>query len=165
MITMVAAAGENNTLGQDNDLLWHLPDDFKHFKKLTLNHPIVMGRKTFDTFPKLLPNRTHIIITRQKNYKAPGCVIANSMEEALKLAKSAKGGKEKISIIGGGEIYKLGLPYAHQIELTRIHHRFKKGDAFFPDFDQNQWTLTRKIEHPIDDKHQYPFTYLTFVRK
>lgn len=164
MITMVAAAGENNTLGKDSDLLWHLPDDFKRFKKLTLNHPIVMGRKTYDTFPKLLPQRTHIIVTRQQDYTAEGCLIAHSIEEGIALAKKADGGDE-ICIIGGGEIYKLALPYADKIELTRIHHKFEGGDAFFPKIDNSEWKLANKLFHRADQRHKHAFSYLTYIRQ
>ncbi len=164
MISMIAAAGENNTLGKEGDLLWHLPDDFKRFKKLTMGHPIVMGRKTFDTFPKLLPGRTHIIVTRQKDYHVEGCLVAHTIEEAIELAKKSAG-SDKICIIGGGQIYKLALPYAHEIELTRIHHTFKGGDAFFPEFNMSEWKLEKAQEHPADARHQYAFTYQTFVRK
>lgn len=164
MISMIAAAGENNTLGKEGDLLWHLPDDFKRFKKLTSGHPIIMGRKTFDTFPKLLPDRTHIIITRQKDFEAEGCIVVNSMEKALEHAKKAKG-HEEIWIIGGGEIYALGLPIADKIELTRIHHKFEGGDAFFPEFDLKNWDLVAEHQHPTDEKHKQSFTYLTYRRK
>ncbi len=164
MISMIAAAGENNTLGKDGDLLWHLPDDFKRFKKLTTGHPIVMGRKTFDTFPELLPNRTHIIVTRQKDFKADGCIVVNSIEQALDAAKQAEGNDE-ICIIGGGQIYKLALPHADKIELTRIHHQFDGGDAFFPEFDLEKWELIEEEYHPADDRHKQDFTYLTYVRQ
>ena len=105
MITIIAAAGENNELGKDNDLVWHLPDDFKRFKQLTTGHHIIMGRKTFESFPKPLPNRTHIVITRKKDYKKEGAVVVHSIKEALKKAE----GDAQPFIIGGGEIYKMGL--------------------------------------------------------
>src|SRR5699024_2852455 len=146
------------------DLLWHLPDDFKRFKRLTIGHPIVMGRKTFDTFPKLLPRRTHIIVTRQKDYQVKGCLVAHDINKAIELAKTAKG-HEEICVIGGGEIYKLALPLADKIELTRIHHTFKKGDAFFPEIDLKEWKLVKETPHPIDDKHRYAFTYETYLRQ
>lgn len=165
IISMIAATDENNTLGKNGDLLWHLPDDFKRFKALTINHPIVMGRKTFETFPKLLPQRTHIIITRQKDYKAEGCIVVNNIEDALEIAKKSEGGAEEICIIGGGEIYKLALPYANKIELTLIHHKFEGADAFFPEFDKAEWDLTGEVYHPEDDKHPYDFTYLTYLRR
>lgn len=126
MITLIAAAGENNELGKDNDLLWHLPNDFKRFKTLTSGHYIIMGRKTFESFPKPLPNRTHIIITRNKNYNVPeGCFVVNSIEKALEICPK----DETIYIIGGGEIYKQSIDIADCIELTRVHSTFD-ADAF-----------------------------------
>ncbi|MDX1362746.1 dihydrofolate reductase [Arenibacter latericius] len=162
IISMIAAAGENNALGKDNDLLWHLPDDFKYFKKRTSGHKIIMGRKTFESFPKPLPNRVHIVITRDLNYKIPhpDCIVVHSLEEALKLVE----GEPLAFIIGGGEIYQLGLEYANQLELTRVHESFE-ADTFFPDFDENEWKLTKKEFHPKDERHNYDFTYLTYVRK
>ncbi|MEA1784637.1 dihydrofolate reductase [Arenibacter sp. GZD96] len=161
-LIMIAAAAENNTLGKNNALLWHLPDDFKRFKRLTLGHPIIMGRKTFESFPKPLPQRRHIIITRDQGYTTPfiDCTVVHSMEEALeKVAEN-----EVSFIIGGGEIYALGLPYANVIELTRVHHSFE-GDAFFPEIDAAAWELIQQEYHPKDEKHHYDFTYFTYVRK
>jgi len=160
MITMIAAAAENNALGKDNDLVWHLPDDFKRFKDLTTGHHIIMGRKTFETFPKLLPNRTHIIITRKKHYKAPGCMVVDSLESALKKAKD----DDQPYIIGGGEIYTLGLDYSDKIELTRVHGTFE-ADTFFPPIDETKWELIREEYHPIDERHKFAFTYLTYLKK
>ncbi len=161
MITMIAAAGENNELGKNNDLLWHLPDDFKRFKQLTTGHHIIMGRKTFETFPKPLPNRIHIVITRNKNYKKEGAKVAHNMAEALNIAKD----DDQPFIIGGGEIYKMGLPFADKIELTRVHGIFKDADTFFPEFSANEWQLTSELEHTKDEKHRYSFVYQTWVRK
>ena len=160
MVTIIAAIGENNELGKDNDLTWHLPDDFKRFKDLTTGHSIIMGRKTFESFPKLLPNRKHIIITRQKDYIAKDCVIVNTISEALKAAES----DPKPFIIGGGEIYKLALPFTDKIELTRVHGKFN-ADVFFPEFDETKWKLISKINHPKDKRHAYAFTYLTYIKK
>src|SRR5210317_2606160 len=107
MITIIAATGENNELGKDNDLVWHLPDDFKRFKQLPTGHHMIMGRKTFESFPKPLPNRTHIVITRQQNYKVPeGVIVVQTLEDALDAAKNDK----QPFVIGGGEIYKLAMP-------------------------------------------------------
>lgn len=161
MITMIAAAGENNELGKDNDLLWHLPDDFKRFKHLTTGHYIIMGRKTFETFPRPLPNRIHVVITRNKNYKKEGAVVIHTMKEALKLAEK----DEQPFIIGGGEIYKMGLPVADKIEFTRVHGKFDDADTFFPNFSEEDWELISEIEHAKDEKHKYSFTYETWVRK
>lgn len=160
-ITMIAAAGENNALGKNNDLLWHLPDDFKRFKQLTTGHCILMGRKTFESFPNTLPNRTHIIITRDENYVVdhPDCIVVNSLEEAIKQAA-----KDKFPfIIGGGEIYKQGEPFAHKLELTRVHANFE-ADTFFPEIDEQLWKLVASEYHPKDDRHNYDFTYLTYER-
>lgn len=162
ILCIIAAAAENNALGKDNDLLWHLPDDFKRFKSLTSGHKIIMGRKTFESFPKPLPNRTHIIITRDKNYKVKyeDCIVVHSLQEALNLVK----GDHLSFIIGGGEIYKLGLKYANQMELTRVHGTFD-ADTFFPEFDKDKWQLTKEEYHPKDDRHEYDFTYLTYTKK
>ncbi len=159
-LILIAAAAENNALGKNNEMLWHLPDDFKHFKNLTSNHYIVMGRKTFESFPKPLPNRTHIIITRQADYKAPeGCIVVTSLEDAFSIVKD----EAEVFVIGGGEIYKLALPFADRIELTRVHTNLE-ADAFFPEFSLDEWKLKKEEFHDIDEKHQYTFTFQTFEK-
>jgi dihydrofolate reductase len=160
MITLIAAAAENNALGKDNQLVWHLPDDFKRFKQLTSGHYIIMGRKTFESFPKPLPNRTHIIITRQKNYKVEGCLIANSIENAMAMAPK----NEEVFIIGGAEIYKQSIDFADKIELTRVHSNFE-ADAYFPEINLNHWTLSFEEQHHKDEKHNFDFTFLTYLKK
>ena len=160
-ITLIAAAAENNALGKDNDLVWHLPDDFKRFKKLTSHHHIIMGRKTFESFPKPLPNRTHIVITRKSDYHAgEHIIVVNSIEEAIKTVVD----DENPYIIGGGEIYKLGMEFATHIELTRVHGTFE-ADAFFPEIDADTWKLLEESYHPKDEKHDYAFTYLTYAKR
>ena len=161
MITIIAAAAENDALGKDNDLVWHLPNDFKRFKSLTTNHYIIMGRKTFESFPKPLPNRTHIIITRQEDYIAPeGCFTTNSLNKAISICPKDK----ETFIIGGGQIYKQSMELADKIELTRVHTEVE-ADTFFPKIDDQNWELTESIFHPKDEKHQFDFTYLTYIRK
>jgi dihydrofolate reductase len=160
MITIIAAAGEQNELGKDNDLVWHLPDDFKRFKQLTTGHHIIMGRKTFESFPKPLPNRTHLVITRNKDYKKEGAVVVHSMEAALAFARE----DPQPFIIGGGEIYSIGLNYAHKIELTRVHSTFDV-DTFFPEITLEHWKLITEVHHEKDERHQFAFTYQTWVRK
>lgn len=160
MITMIAAAAENNALGKDNDLVWHLPDDFKRFKRLTSGHHIIMGRKTFESFPKLLPDRTHVIITRKEDYSPENTIVVHSIEEALKVSKL----DEQAFIIGGGEIYKMGMEYADRIELTRVHGEFE-ADTHFPEINKNHWELVKDQYHEKDEKHDYSFTYLTYDRK
>ena len=160
MITIIAAAGQNNELGKDNDLVWHLPNDFKRFKKLTTGHHIIMGRKTFESFPKLLPNRTHIVISRNNSYKAEGVIVVKSLNEALKAVKD----DAQPFIIGGGEIYNLGLEIADKIELTRVHKNFE-ADTFFPEIPLENWQLIHEEYHEKDENHKFAFTYQTFVRK
>ena len=160
-LTMIVAAGENNEIGKDNDLIWHLRDDLKRFKSLTSGHHIIMGRKTFESFPKPLPNRTHIVITRQSNYKAPdGVIIVNSIEDAINIAKK----DSQPFIIGGGEIYKQAMPYASKIEITRVHATFPEADTFFPKIDTSIFEETSNVFHKKDDNHQYEFSFLTFER-
>ena len=158
MITIIAAAGSNNELGKDNDLVWHLPDDFKRFKKLTTGHHIIMGRKTFQSFPKPLPNRIHIVITRNTNYHPEGAIIVHSMTEALELSKD----DDQAFIIGGGEIYKLGMKIADKIELTRVNSSFE-ADTFFPEIPSDDWKLISEEFHLKDEKHKFDFSYQTFV--
>ena len=160
-LTMIVAAGENNEIGKDNDLIWHLSDDLKRFKSLTSGHHIIMGRKTFESFPKPLPNRIHIVITRQSNYKAPdGVIIVNSIEDAINIAKK----DTQPFIIGGGEIYKQAMPYASKIEITRVHATFPEADTFFPKIDTSIFKETSNVFHKKDDKHQHEFSFLTFKR-
>ncbi|MDQ7918118.1 dihydrofolate reductase [Mesonia sp. MT50] len=160
MLTIIAAAGKNNELGKDNDLVWHLPDDFKRFKKLTTGHCIIMGRKTFESFPKPLPNRTHIVLTRDKKYKNEDCTVVHHIEDALAFAADDK----QPFIIGGGEIYSLALPYVQKMELTRVHGTFDV-DTYFPEFDKNNWKLIEEVFHEKDEDHKYSFTYYTYTRK
>lgn len=161
-ITVIAAAAENNALGKNNNLLWHLPDDFKRFKKITTGKSIIMGRKTFESFPKPLPNRKHIIISRDKNYTTlhKDCFVVDSIDAAMALTER----EYTIFIIGGGEIYALALEMATKIELTRVHESFE-ADAFFPEIDTEKWKIIQEEYHAKDEKHQFDFTYITYVRK
>lgn len=160
MVTIIAAAGENNALGKDNGLVWHLPDDFKRFKKLTTGHHIIMGRKTFESFPQPLPDRTHVVITRRDNFKKEGIVTVHSLERAIDISK----GDSEAFVIGGGEIYKMAMQVADKIELTRIHGTFE-ADTFFPEINEEYWELKKEEFHEKDEKHKYAFTYLTYIRK
>ena len=160
MLTLIAATSTNNALGKDNQLVWHLPDDFKRFKALTSEHYIIIGRKTFESFPKPLPNRTHILITRQKEYQPEGCIMLESMEKAVAVCPE----NEVSYIIGGGEIYNLGLPFTDKIEITRVHGIFE-ADAFFPEINLEEWEITTSEFKAKDEKHLHDYTYETFVRK
>ena len=159
MIIMIAAVAENFALGKDNELVWHLPDDFKRFKQLTTNHYIIMGRKTFESFPKPLPNRTHVIRTRQQDYAAEGCLVVANLADALAMVPK----DENAFVIGGGEIYALALPFTDVIELTKVHAHFE-ADTFFPEIDAKQWKLVSEEYHPKDEKHLFDFTYETYRR-
>jgi len=134
MITIIAAIANNRALGMNNKLIWHLPEDLKRFKSVTRGHHVIMGRKTFESLGKPLPNRTSIIITRNKNYNAQACLVVNSLEEALEKAKEDK----NPFILGGSEIYKLAMPIADKLDLTLVHHEFE-ADAFFPEIDSSNW--------------------------
>ena len=160
-LTIIVAAGENNAIGKDNELIWHLSDDLKRFKSLTNNHHIIMGRKTYESFPKPLPNRTHIVITRQHNYKVPeGVIIANSLKNAISISQQ----DAQPFIIGGGEIYKQAMQFASKIELTRVHENFD-ADVFFPKIDSNSWRETSNTFHKKDDKHKHSFSFITYTKK
>ena len=160
-LTLIVAVSENNVIGKDNDLIWHLKDDLKRFKALTSGHCIIMGRKTFESFPKPLPNRTHIVITRQPDYKAAeGVVVVNSLEAAIKAANK----DENPFIIGGGEIYKQALEVVDTIEFTRVHHNFE-GDTFFPTINEDIWEQHQTIYNKKDDQHKFDFSYITYKRR
>jgi dihydrofolate reductase len=160
MLTLIAATSTNNALGKDNQLVWHLPDDFKRFKTLTSEHYIIMGRKTFESFPKPLPNRTHVIITRNKSYETPdGCIVVSSLEEAIKVCPK----NEEVFIIGGGEIYKQSIDMADKVELTRVHTTVE-ADTFFPEINPEQWELVFEELHLKDEKHVFDFTFQTFIK-
>jgi dihydrofolate reductase len=160
MIIMIAAVAENNALGKNNELVWHLPNDFKRFKSLTTNHHIIMGRKTFESFPKPLPNRVHVVITRQKDYNPEGCIVVDSIEKAIAVCPE----NEDSYIIGGGEIYNLGMEHADILEITKVHHRFD-ADAYFPEIDKTDWQLVESEENFKDEKHLYDYTYETYIRR
>jgi len=157
---MIAAVAENNALGKNNDLLWHLPLDFKRFKEITSGHHIIMGRKTFESFPKPLPNRTHVIITRQKDFAHGGCIVVQNIEKAIAVCPI----DQDIYIIGGGEIYTQSIHLADQLDITRVHNSFD-ADVYFPEIDPGIWELTSEIFNPKDEKHLFDYTFQTFVRK
>lgn len=166
-ISIIVAASENNVIGRDNSIPWHLPDDLKFFRKKTEGHPVIMGRKNFESIVaalgKPLPKRSNIIVTRDASYEAVGCQVSSSLEEAIMYGHKDND-KEEIFIIGGGEIYKQALDLCNYIYLTRIH-AWIAGDVFFPEIDLAVWEEVEREEHPADTKHKYGFTYLTYKRK
>lgn len=160
-LTTIAAVADNGVIGKDNDLIWHLPDDLKHFKRLTKGHTIVMGRKTWESIgAKPLPKRRHIIITRNAEYTATGAEVVTSVEAALALIEN----DEQPFIVGGAEIYKLSMPYVQRLELTYVHHDFE-GDTFFPEFDKSEWETTTEARHEADEKHEWPFTFVQLNKR
>ena len=157
LITVIVAASENNIIGNDNKLIWHLSDDLKRFKNLTKGHHVIMGRKTFESMPRALPNRTNVIITRKANYIAKDAIVTSSLESALSIASD----DPQPFIIGGGEIYKIALDYSDRIELTRVHDNFE-GDTVFPEIDKEKWIESNRIEKKKDESHNYDFTFITY---
>lgn len=161
-ISMIAAMGQNRVIGKDNDIPWHLPDDFQYFKKTTEGHYVLMGRKNYESLPpkfKPLPNRPNVVITRNESYDAPGTEVVNSLEDAIEIAR--KNNEEEVFIIGGGEIYKLGLAYADTIYLTEINGEFE-GQTIFPEFDKSEWKEISREHHSTDERHKYSFDFVIY---
>ena len=159
-ITIIVAAAENNAIGKNNNLIWNLPNDLKRFKKLTSGHSIIMGRKTFDSFPGLLPNRRHIIISNKSKHSfQENVIVVNNIDDALKAAED----DENPFIIGGGQIYKLAMDFSNKIELTRVHEKFE-ADTFFPKISENKWELINEEFNEKDERHQFSFTYKTYIK-
>jgi dihydrofolate reductase len=163
IISLVAAASENNVIGKDGGIPWDLPDDFKHFHDATVGHPIIMGRRTYESIGRALPRRRNIIVTRQQDFSALGCEIAHSLTDALALV--AEEPSKKICIIGGGDIYAAALPLANELDLTRVHMTVDGGTAFFPEFSQDEWVKISEKQHPADDRHAVAFTFELWRRK
>ncbi len=161
---MIAAVSQNGVIGKDNDLVWNLPDDMRYFMKTTTGHPVIMGRKNYESLPEKfrpLPNRTNIIVTRNENYKADGSEVVHSIEVALESAK--KTDPEECFIIGGGEIYRIGLPYATRLYITEIEGVYD-GDTFFPEYVKSNWKEVSRVHHEMDDRHKVPFDFVVYER-
>jgi dihydrofolate reductase len=158
IVSAIVAMAENRVIGKNNQLPWHLPADLKHFKELTTGHSIIMGRKTYESIGKPLPNRENIILTRDKNYQAEGCKVVHAIEEAIKLAAHNK----ELFIIGGAEIYQQAMPYIHRIYLTVVHHYFE-GDTYFPALN-NEWREISNERHEADEKNDYAFSFVVLER-
>ncbi|OGG26292.1 diacylglycerol kinase [Candidatus Gottesmanbacteria bacterium RIFCSPLOWO2_01_FULL_39_12b] len=162
-ISIIAAIGSNRELGKDNKLLWHIPEDLKRFKELTLNHPVIMGRKTFESIGHVLHGRTNIVVTRDKNYQMEGCLVAHSLEDAIKLAKGMPAGAEsgsaivgkEIFIIGGGQIYQQAINIADKLYLTVVKGKYE-ADTFFPDYSRFKTIISQKTY----EDNRYDCTFL-----
>lgn len=161
MIALVVAVAQNGVIGGDNRLLWHLPLDLKHFKQLTQGHPIVMGRRTYESIGRPLPNRTNIVVTRQQDWQVEGCEVAYSVLHALEMARALD---EEVCVIGGGEIYRQALPTAEVVYLTEVHHDFE-GDVTFPELSPLEWREETRERHEPDEKHAYAFSFVTLRRR
>ena len=162
MISFIVAAAENNVIGKDNQLPWHLPSDMKYFKNQTWGMTVIMGRKSLESLGKPLQGRKNIVVTRNKEWQQEGTEVAHSINEAIDLAKET--GVNEIFIIGGAEIFKEAMPVANRIYLTRIHHHFD-GDAYFPEVSDAEWTLVQSRFCDADEKNQYPHTFQVWERK
>ena len=159
-MSLVAVVAANGAIGRDGDLLWHIPEDLRHFKEVTAGGTVIMGRKTWESLPKKpLPGRLNIVMTRRKEYDAEGAVVASSLEEAVEKAKD-----NEIFVIGGGEIYDRFLPWASKLILTEVALEVEDADTFFPPFDRNDWDLVEKSEPKVSAKG-IPYSFNTYVRK
>jgi len=161
MITIIAAIGLNNELGKDNYLIWHLPADLKRFKKVTTGHAIIMGRKTFESIGKPLPNRRSIIITRNILYKKEGCEVVHSLEDAIKLIQD----QEHAFIIGGAQIYREAIEkkLVDQLDITKVHQNFD-ADVFFPTLELSSWEEISEETFLPDDKNKYTYSFLSYKK-
>lgn len=160
IISIIVAIGRNKVIGNKNTIPWKLPADMNYFRKMTIGKPVIMGRKTFESIGKPLPERTNIIITRDQNYKAEGCIVVHSVDEAI---KAAEGSKEAM-VIGGSQIYKEFLPIANKMYITLIDADFN-GDTYFPEYNIEEWEETVYEEHERDKDNQYNYTFLILRRK
>jgi dihydrofolate reductase len=160
-LSLIVAVAENGVIGHNNQLIWHLPNDLKQFKRLTTGHCIIMGRKTFESIGKPLPNRTSIIISRNLELKIDGCITVDSLENAILFAKQIE--DEEAFIIGGAEIYRLALPIVDKIYLTEVHHTYE-GDTFFPTIDKTIWQETHREDFEIDEKHLVTYSFVELNR-
>lgn len=159
MISIIVAISENGVIGSDNRLPWHLPDDLKRFKALSLGKPIVMGRRTFESIGRPLPGRTTIVVSRQPGLAIAGTVVAQSLDAAL----AAAGTAPEVVVIGGAEIFRQALPRTDVIHLTRVHARIA-GDVVFPELEPGKWRETAVEHHAADERHQYAFSFVTLQR-
>lgn len=164
-VAMIAAVGDNFEIGLDNQLLWRMPADMRHFKETTMGNPIIVGRKTYESFgAKPLPGRLNIVISRNIEYPGNGAVVVTNIDDAIEVAKSSSTEEKEIMIIGGASFYEQCLPLAQRLYLTFVHSAFE-ADAYFPAVDFSQWDEISREDYPADDKNPYPYSFVTFQRK
>lgn len=160
LIATIFAMSENRVIGKNNQLPWHLPADLKHFKKVTLGKPILMGRKTYESIGRPLPERCNVVITKDSDYQAPGCVVVNSIEKALAVTKES----DEIFVIGGALLYQEMLPLTQRLYMTIIHQQFE-GDAFFPELNKNEWHEVERLNHSEDAENKHSYSFLILDRR
>jgi dihydrofolate reductase len=158
-IAIVVAMAANRVIGKDNQLPWHLPADLRHFKQLTLGKPVLMGRKTYESIGRPLPGRANIVLTRDRDYAAPGCTVVHSLEEALEAA----GTSPEVMVIGGAGLYSQVLPRTDTIYLTRVHAGFE-GDTVFPELNESDWHEVGRTDCEPDERNPWPYSFLELVR-
>lgn len=163
IISAIVAASKNGVIGKGNDIPWYLSADLKYFKRQTLRHHIIMGRKTFQSIGKPLPKRTNVVITRDPFFIASNCLIANSLEKALAIALDNS--EEEVFIIGGGQIYELSFPYLDRIYYTAVNVEISDGEVFFPEINPEEWILVSEDPHRADEKNEYDYNFKIFERK
>lgn len=161
MISLIAAMDRNRVIGVDNKLPWHLPVDLKFFRDKTKGHYVIMGRKTFESVGKPLPNRTNVIITRQVDYKIEGAHVVHSLDAAIMMSR----GDDETFIVGGADIYEQSLKFADRVYLTEVDLAVERGDAYFPMLDPKEWELTEKRVHKADEKNKHDCTFLTYAKR
>ena len=158
--SLVVAVAENGVIGRDNQLPWRLPEDLAYFKRVTMGHPVLMGRRTYESIGRPLPGRRNIVVTNNREFSAPGCIVVHSLEEAWKAAGDA----DEVSIIGGTALFQATLPLADRIHLTEVQASVE-GDTFFPHFDRREWRETEVMRHGADARHAYPFRIVVLDRR
>jgi len=164
IVSLIAAISKNRVIGKNNDLPWRLPDDMKYFMKTTKGHCVIMGRKNYESIPhkfRPLPERTNIVVTRQKDYSAESCSVVHSLEDGLAIAKQKS--EKEVFVIGGAEIYQLALPEANKLYLTEIDAKIE-GDTYFPSFDKNIFKEQSREHHNADSKHAFAFDFVIYSR-
>jgi dihydrofolate reductase len=159
-LSLVVAVARNGVIGRDNQLPWRLPDDLAYFKRVTMGHPVVMGRRTWQSIGKPLPGRTNIVVTHDPGFRAPGCVVAHSLDEAWRAAQGA----DEACVIGGTSLFAETLPLADVIHLTEVEADVE-GDTYFPQFDRSAWKETEVERHAADARHAYPFRIVRLERR
>jgi dihydrofolate reductase len=165
IVSLVAAVAKNFVIGKNNGLPWRLPDDMKFFMETTKGHYVILGRKNFESLPhkfQPLPDRTNVVVTRQKDYKAHGALVVHSIEDALKVAEVNK--ESEVMVIGGSDIYTLALPMANRLYITEVNAEVE-GDVYFPKFDKTEWTEISRLPHPADERHVYSFDFVVYEKK